>query len=63
VAGAPHSTSDGVGTPTALARRELGAGLLAANIGISGANVVLITNDGNADMVTRCRRRDRGGRR
>jgi len=35
---------------------------LAANIGISGANVVLITNDGNADMVTRCRRRDRGGR-
>ncbi len=58
-AGVPGPTSDEVGPLAAFARARLREEFLAADIGITGANflvaetgtVVLVTNEGNADMV------------
>ena len=57
--GVAGPSSDGVGPLTAFARERLRQDFLAADIGITGANflvaetgtVVLVTNEGNADMV------------
>ncbi len=57
--GVPGPTSDDVGPLTAFARQRLREDFLAADIGITGANflvaetgtIVLVTNEGNADMV------------